>query len=395
MKCVIRLHGLGGGAPRSMLQHIKVLKESGYNDVVCLISGGDEALLEKYKQEVNSVVFRKSPAELRNENKRISAYQEYKWEYAFIKQENPQLIIVLGEVNGALYSYLGKKLNIPVIIYIAGAELKVNEQVIDLWEQCEAVCFSKENEETIIKHFSREHLHVISNRIAVEQIFDDFGNHYKEVKSVNVLIVSRLDEQKMQSIYSILNVLSECSNQDSRITVRIAGGGSKEEELYVFCKEMTNPYLQISILGHINQLTEEFRWAHIVAGKGRSVIEPIMMNRLGCIIGEDGKICFCSPESFENLYYYNFSGRNLKTGEPLNEMRKMLDRIKNNSIQETDLHDIARIVSIDYSTESLYDKLNPILMNIQKRQNKQKHAFLLWQYWRFIMKKVEGKLKRQ
>ncbi len=393
MKSIVRQYGFRGGAPLSLLQHYLVLKECGYDKIICLANCNNPSLQAKYEEVFGKIVNKKSPGELWDDSKKLESYRQYKWEYQFIRKEQPDLIVTLGELNGALYSYICRKLGIPLIIYIAGGTLVAHRQVIDMWKGCEVVCFSKENEDSIRKHFPQEHIHVISNRISLIQRFDDLKTHYQtEHPEINVLITSRLSEDKMQSIYSLLQLLSKCADRDTRISVRIAGDGSQRETLLSFCKEVETDCLKIQCLGYLDNLTEQFRWAHIAAGKGRSVIEPIMMNRIGCIIGEDGKIAFCNEKDFEHIYHYNFSGRNLKTEDSLKLLQEMIIKIQMGKISEEDVIVSAETVRTYYSAEYLPEKLMEVVDKLPSPKHVRKKAFLLVQYARLTIKKMQGKL---
>ncbi len=389
MKCFVVLYGLKGGAPRSLLQHIKALKKNGFDEIVCLTSEGDDSLLEEYHRETNLVIIRETSVELWDKGQKWNAYREYRWEYYLLKQEKPQLVVVLGGMNGAFYSYFCKKLEIPLIVYIAGGDNNISENVLDLWEQCEVICFSKENEEFISKHFNLQHIHVISNRIAVHEPFTDIKSHYKCHDAIHILIVSRLDVDKIQSIYSILKIVSNCTSERNRINIRIAGNGSEVETLRSFCATIRNPFITIELLGHVDRLIDQFEWAHIVAGKGRSVIEPIMMNRIGCIIGENGEIDFCTINSFENLYYYNFSGRNMDLNNSVNTMNLMLRKIKDGEIQEGDVLKVAKLVQHYYSAEYLSEQLSNVLAKLSTDSSNKGYAFLLIWFIRVIMNKMK------
>ena len=55
MKCIIRQYGLGGGAPRSILQHIIALKGLSYDDIEVMARNTDDQLLIDFKKEVNYI----------------------------------------------------------------------------------------------------------------------------------------------------------------------------------------------------------------------------------------------------------------------------------------------------------------------------------------------------
>ena len=388
MKCIARLYGLGGGAPRSLLQHILVMKKLGFDNQICLTTEVETELLEEYRRVVDTVILHKSPAELWVEKKHWEAYREYRWEYHLIRKERPDLVVTLGEFNAALYSYICRKLGIPLIVYIAGGTLNNQGHIIDMWRDCEVICFSKENKEEISKHYPQEHVHVISNRISMTERFDDIETHYKtEQSEIHVLITSRLADDKIQSICSLIRLLSKCTSENVHIVVRIAGDGPMKGKLQSFCSEINADELTIQYLGHLNDLTEQFRWAHIAAGKGRSVIEPIMMNRIGCIIGEDGKISFCNEKKFENIFHYNFSGRNLETEDSLKEMREMIEKISKGAVENEDVIIPSELVTDYYSALYLPDKLNKVFENLSKPNHRNSRAFLLMRFFCLIINK--------
>ena len=392
MKCIIRQYGLLGGAPRSILQHIKALKKCSYNDIECMTHNNDNQLMADFEKEVNRMILRISPGELFNNRKYISAFKEYFWEYKYIRSQKPDLVIALEQINGALYSIICRKLGIPLIIYIPGGEIKHLEPYSDSWQDCEVICFSLENSDMITKHFSDAHTNVISNRIDIQNRFQDIETHYMVPQTgINFLIVSRLDSDKIKSIYSVLNTLSKCAAEDLRINVRIAGSGSKKEEVTAFCDMLQTDCFRIQMLGQVHNLTEHFKWAHIIAGKARSVIEPIMMNRIGCIIGEDGKMEFCSEENFDNLYHYNFSGRHLFIEDSYTEMYEMLTKITKGQINKSFVLGNADMAIQQYSTEFLPDKLKRVLDKFPKSIHPNPRVHLVGEFARLISKLLINK----
>lgn len=396
LKCIARQFGFGGGAPLSLLQHYLILQKNGYDTIICIAHGSNDYLQEKYEKAFGTVIDRKSSAEHWNESEIIKSFLEYKWEYQLIRRERPDLVVALGEFNAALYSYICRKMGIPLIVYIAGGTLNNQGRVIKMWRDCEVICFSKENEDEIIKHFPQDHVHVISNRVSIAERFSDMKTHYQtEQQEIHVLITSRLADDKIQSIYSLIRQLSQCASEETLISVRIAGGGPMKEELLDFCSKMSSAVLTIKYLGHIDELTEQFRWAHIAAGKGRSVIEPIMMNRIGCIIGEDGKIDFCNDKNFENIYHYNFSGRNLETQDSLKKIREMIEKIKKGAVADEDVITPSELVSIHYSAEYLPDKLKKVLDMLPAPKHRNAKAFLPKQFFCLIINKFRERMKNE
>ena len=394
MKCIIRQYKLSGGAPRSLLEHIRVLKTLGFDEIKCLATIGEKDLYSKYICEVSELIVRDSLSALWTEKKYKAVYDELKWEYTYIKNEAPDLVMVLGEIDGALYSHFCHQLGIPLIIYIAGGDLSSNEEVIDIWKNCEVICFSQENCDVIKRHFNEHHINVISNRINLTLLFHDLEHKYsKQQSGINILVNSRLDEDKIASIYSFLNMLKTSNRNDMAINIHIAGDGTQKTKLSEYCDMISCDNFHISLLGHLADLTEEFRWAHIIAGKGRSVIEPIMMNRIGCIIGDDGKISFCKTSTFENLYHYNFAGRNIEDPDTQDDLRAVMQKIHIGGINEEEVLDISNLSRQYYSAEYLMEKVRKVLEKNNKTDPIGKKPFLWKQFFLLIIKKVQGKLK--
>ena len=396
MKCIVRLYGLGGGAPRSILQHLKIYAEHDYSQITCLACETDKYLKQEYEKNGFHVINRKGPSQLWDEHHFIQLYREYKWELDYLQKENPDLIVATDEMNGAFYSHACACLGIPLIIYIPGGDITINENVIQLWKDCEVVCFSKENEDVINKYkIDKNHIHVITNRIVIREYFDDVYDHYQKTKeSIHILLVSRICEDKMQSIYHFISLLSQCASEDIPIQLRIAGRGEWTEELDLYIENNHNQSLEIHRIGHKNDLTEEFRWAHIVAGKGRSVMEPIIMRRIGCVISDIGNIQFCNRDTFDNLYHYNFAGRNMPPSNPVDKMRKMLSKIWEGDIVDNDITVISELARKHYSAEFLSDKVIHVIENISSPASKKTRTQPFKLYCRVLMKKTIGKWKR-
>lgn len=381
MKCIIKQNGLGGGAPRSILQHIKALRYYSFDNIKCITPNTDDQLRSDFEELVDQLIIRDSLVEFVSSRKYIQALKEYLWEYEFVLQEKPDLVIVVGQVNGVLFSNVCKKLGIPLIVYIPGGEIKPHDPCIDRLNDCEVICFSQENADVLKKQINEAHINIISNRIEIQSRFEDIEDHYMiPVSEINVLIVSRLEPSKIKSVYYILNMLSKCAKDDLKIHVRIAGRGSCQEELCAFCESVQTSCFQIEVLGQVHYLTEQFRWAHIIAGKGRSVIEPIMMNRIGCIIGEDGKMEFCNTNSFEHLYHYNFSGRMLLEENPDIRMQEMLQMIRNGQISKACVLESAEMAICQYSTEFLPRKLEKVLNKLPSTIRPHHYVPLLTHY---------------
>ncbi|MBP5432991.1 hypothetical protein [Ruminococcus sp.] len=397
MKCLVRQYRFSGGAPRSLFEYLSIINDEGY-DIINIATPKEQDLQYQYESKFGKSICRIDINTLWKNSKILSIYRELCWEYRFLKKEKPDLVIVLGEDHGFFYSYFCKKLGIPLITVIAGGDLEKSQWLIEGWQSGESICFSEENRDVIVKHFPSNQVNTISNRIHLKNQFNDFNQHYCEDinKEINILIVSRLSVGKMNSIYNFLDHLSQIYI-DIPIRVRIAGDGDELNSMQELLDNKYSKSLNVSLLGHVDDMIPEFKWAHIVVGKGRSVIEPIMMNRIGVIIGEDGRLDICNKESLCNLYHYNFSGRNIDKNDSHAALNNIVDRLINKNLEDKELKEISLQVAALYSTEYLKEKLDFVIKKA-KQENVEKSLCGPWifgRYLTFLVRKMQNSYYRK
>lgn len=392
-KCIVRLYILSGGAPKSIYEYLKILKEKKY-EINVITEFDEDAILYKYQSAFDNVIEWYDIGHLVDEHKYICALKETKREYQLIKEMNPSIIIVQGGINGYFYSYMCEKMGIPLIIIIAGGDIKSQLYLAKGWNYGQLICFSKENKEAIQPFCDDTSIHVITNRISQKKRFYDIEKHYIIEDGINILIVSRIDEDKIQSIFSFLARIEKAKTTKAFINIRIAGKGGKEKELCerlcIINGEKTN--IKIQYLGHIDNLESQFEWAHIVVGKGRSVIEPIMMNRIGCIIGDNGESCVCTERSFSNLLHYNFAGRNIKYTEDENDFTKVIQELIYGTYDIMQILKVGEMIEKAYSSDFLSAKFLEIIesMPVSKKKEKRVHIYKI--FLSFMMRKIINKM---
>lgn len=394
MKCFVRQYRLSGGAPKSLFQYLLILKKKGYS-IYNLAVTGEKAVQESYDSAFGATVLR-NDFEFLWDNKRYwSAYKELQWEYKEIFIQKPDIVIVLGAVNAAFYSQICKKLGIPLIIVIAGGDLSPTQYLIKFWDYGHVICFSEENREIIKKFCLDDRIYVIANRIFINRKFDDLKTHYNIKNTpINILIISRITEGKIESIFHFLKNIKTLTTI-GEINIKVAGGGDKLEELQRNISKYMSSTINISVLGHVVNLNPEYEWAHIVVGKGRSVIEPIMMNRIGAVIGDEGECLICNKNSFANLYHYNFAGRNLVQPDETNDLYQVIQNLRSNRFSLDTIVETANLVADFYSTEYLDKKLENVLSGIRISPNKNPNkVHLSWIFLRFLAAKIRNRLRK-
>lgn len=392
MRVLLRNILLSGGAPQSILQYIKVLNSKNYNiRVVAQLS--EKNLEEQYRIYSNELIEENDIQTVFYEKKIKKLYCQLRNEYKSLEKYKPDLVLALGEVNGFFYGAFCNSLGIPIIVIFAGGDLTWQSFRFKSLRCKEYICFSKENEELLKKCRNEEdRINVISNRIMVKKELNDVKEHYtlKKGDHVHILITSRLSDGKFNSICSFIENLEKAAlNVGFGIEVRVAGAGNREKNLQSMLDGINQKNLHMSLLGHVDDLAEQFEWAHIAVGKGRSVLEPIMMNRVGCVIGDDGKLEIPDDCNLDRLYHYNFAGRNLVCDNPVDLLCELIQTIYNGYKTEKILNISEKIRQL-YSAEFLPEKFMRVVKNIEIPSNPGKKInipILLFHFYYIHMKK--------
>ncbi len=366
---------LSGGAAKSAYQYMNILKQDGYK-ITAMVQENEESVKNLYEQTFDNVLFETDFNDCLDRHDYIGLYSQIAKESKLIKKLKPDLVFALGHPNSHFYSRFCNALNIPNITVIAGGSLGKKGV---LWlENCpcdHVICFSEENRDDLLSVIDAERITVISNRIKLKKQFDDFLNHYdlKNENRINILLTSRVSKSKYDSIVSFIDTASSVSDSERKISLTIAGTGDRFEDTANYIKRLNNPNIDVVLKGHVDDLIPEFEKAHIVVGKGRSVIEPMMMGRIGCVIGDDGKIEVCSADNFERVYHYNFSGRRLQGDNPSAVLSELIDSLFSGEYDFSKTEEVAKLLNLNYSEEYLSEKLYSVLEDMKLYPHKVKN----------------------
>lgn len=387
---------LSGGAPRSALQYLKVLKVDGHK-ITALIQEGDAGLKAEYIQLIDKLICRDDLSKFLWVHNYFKAYIVVKQNLKFIKENQFDFLLADGFLNDFFFGDFCQKNKISVVTLIAGGDLSACEYALPHCRSDHFICFSKENKDVLSKYFDADKITVISNRIQLTKRFDDVQKHYRFDSSdtVNVLMTSRLHGDKYDSVVNFIDTLNSVASQNRRISLVIAGDGDRIDELKKYAGSVDNSCLSVEFAGHIDDLVPYFEKAHIVVGKARSVLEPIMMNRIGCVIGDDGRLEVCTTKNFENLYHFNFSGRNLQKENPTAEMIALIDSLVDGSFDFNDFEQTVEMISQHYSSEYLADKFHAVLDSLEPPQKTKRVVSPLLLVIKYMFLKVCRKLKRK
>lgn len=386
---------LSGGAPRSSFGYLDYLKKEGHR-ITVVACEKDKNLAELYKNSFDRFISAKYVYDYFAEKKFIDLYLLLKKEYEFLKKDRPDLVIILGYFNSFFYSRFCNSLGIPAVTLIAGGDLSTGTDFLKDCTCDHVICFSEENRDVLLKCVDDERITVISNRIQLKTVFDDAESHYNltEDDCIDILFTSRVSGDKYDSIIHFIGLADKVADEERKINLAIAGDGDCFVKLKEYTESINNPYLTINLKGHVDNLVPEFEKAHIVVGKGRSVIEPIMMNRIGCVMGDDGKIEVCTTDNFENLYHYNFSGRNLNCDNPEAVLKNLIDSMISGTFDTEEMKTAADLTRKHYSSEHLAEKFNYVLDNLKCEKQRKKRVSVLLLVLKMIRIKVFIKIKR-
>jgi len=383
LKVLVKMGRFSGGAPLSALEYIKILKKYGYDISVEAVRHNEE-IEKKFINEGIPIKFTEN-LDIITRKFQFATLKEYLLETREnILMNKIDLIISVGDGRLVYFlSHLSTTLKKKYIGVIAGGNSKV-VQNSKHWKADKIVCFSGENKADIIKEgFPKEKILVLSNRISVEKD-PTYLEHYEEinqVKPLNFLLTSRIDNNKINSIKSTIDLVKKLNENQLNVVLKIAGDGEKFREIKNIAETVNSEIGQeiIILLGHISEMREYFLEAHVVLGKGRSVIEPIMMNRIGIIINEESKFSLYNSESAENLYYFNFSGRNISRES---SEKHIFELVRNLQMKKIDLKKyfesnnyIIKRYHSDYLEENFINILNEVTVRKSNNFNVKKLKF--------------------
>lgn len=387
---------MNGGAPQSSFQYLKILKQDNYN-LTIVFQKGKKSLENIYLENFENIVFDNYLGFYENSYRYFSLYRAVYKEFKEIRKNKPDLVISLGHLNGWFYSRFCEFLEIPCVLLIAGGDLNNGRCFLRNSHYSHIICFSQENKDVLADYNDEALISVISNRIYIKQKFDDIKSHYdfSAEQPANFLLTSRIDGDKYDSIVNFIDTLKSVASENRKISLVIAGDGNRIDELKKYADAVDNAHLTVEFAGHIDNLVPYFENAHIVVGKGRSVLEPVMMNRVGCVIGDDGRIETCTTKNFDNLYHYNFSGRNLQKEDPVAELTALIDSLVDGSFDFADFEQTVRLIDASYSSEYLPEKFHAVLDSLEPPKETKKFVSPLLLVVKYIFLKLGRKLKRK
>lgn len=370
-KILIRLPSIGGGAVRSIFEYIKILNKNNY-EIVVVAEITEDPIAEELSLYTKNI-YDICPFQIARFQNIVRNFKTVIKSFSITKKEEPDLIV---SVSDPIYSIIGKFLNVPTIMLIAGGQARNDSRFIKKWNKNPVIVFSVENKRELLSlGYPNNKIHVVSQRIQVTPD-DNYQQHYNKLKNKKktliLLITSRVCEGKMNSIYNLIDFAAYLSKKNEKFQLRIAGDGDLKERLHSYLKKYRDLKKHVIILGHVTNIDLEFQKAHLVFGKARSVLEPTMKKRIGYVVNEDFQISKIDRKNYKNLYENNFSGRNSLNQTSFEQIYKDIENLRAGNYDLSKIEANAEICKEDYDVSKLEKQIIDVINKSSNNNKKRK-----------------------
>lgn len=349
MKILINTGLFNGGAPLSILEYAKIAQNNGHE-----VKAVGEYATSQVKYERLGIPTYNVPY---FSPKRVFKNVIGLWTYSrIVNKEQPDIIHATS--YGIVPSkFMSKLYGIPIMYSIAGGKTTGS-----IFDDEKLIVYSEENKFDLIKHgYDRDLIEVIPNRLSIEESSNP-EEIYCRSKSdeINLLLISRLDKGVIESVYYVIDVVSMLSDKNQNISLSILGSGDYLESIRKIANDLnkTKQRKVIDVLGYQDDVDRYISQAHVVFGKGRSIVESILSNRISLVISESRAMLKCSVSTVDNLYRYNFSGRNMQCTTSIEELSEIINDIANNRVDLCELEEVRQFVDQRYNIKHVEHKIN-------------------------------------
>ncbi|MBP3707027.1 MAG: glycosyltransferase family 4 protein [Clostridia bacterium] len=204
------------------------------------------------------------------------------------------------------------------------------------------IAITSQSKEEVIERYKikQDKIKIINNSIDFNKLLAG----HAPIKINNLVIVSRLAEEKMTSIINGINIFRAYLEKNSEARLIVVGDGlcrSKVEE----CVSDINEY--VTFLGQRNDVISIINDCDVVIGLDRCILEAIAMKKIAIISGYEEIKGIVTPENVKILADLNFSGGNVET----KSVESIINELLNLSVDT-----IKSIVEENY--KYAYDNLN-------------------------------------
>lgn len=361
MKVLFKNRSFGGGAPKSLLSYIKLVKDRHHH----VLSVGQFNYEPKEYKEAGVDVTHMDYFILSKPLLNFKLLKEY---LAIIEQEKPDIIHATTIYN-VYFQYIVEKLTgIPSIYMIPGGKISsfTGRMMASLLKDKPVIVYSKENQEDLIREgVKKNNIIHISNRVDFSEIREiqdpNITYNQKKTKKVQALMISRFSETKIKSIRHTIQLIYELIEEGLDIELTILGDGLLYDEMVEEANELNQKLGRnvFNLLGYKNNVQDYVKEAHIIFGKGRSILDGIIQKRYAAVVTEEPKIFMCRAENFKLISDYNITGRNKEELTPIskNELKKMFEQIEYNQVQTEKIEELYQVAKEIYDVNERVEEI--------------------------------------
>ncbi|WP_323720634.1 glycosyltransferase family 4 protein [Acetomicrobium sp.] len=325
LKIIYKIHKFSGGAPRSLLAFAKVMKSLGHE----VIAIGEPGPIQDSWEEAGIRVFESKMVERR---KPFYSWLETQKLKEVISDFAPDVIQTATIDEGFFLRLLVP--NIPILQTIAGGKGPTNRSLI--WRDLPVVGFSSECLETLRSQIPdyRGNVWLRKERLDVKYFIEKAKEKPTQTLPPKPIIlhVSRLEGDKIEGVKQIIEAYCELFRRNVSASLVIVGGGKEEHFVREFANKKRYGLSDASIMftGTMKNPYPYYRYADIITGVGRSVLEGMVFAKPAIVVGELGSAGIVNETTAQTIVDYNFSGRNLKKKATINNLiNDLLTLLKN------------------------------------------------------------------
>lgn len=197
-------------------------------------------------------------------------------------------------------------------------------------------------------NIDKDKIIVIPNSI----FFEEYEGNFKKISQIkNVLIIGRLREEKLNSIFAGIDLFKELNQVFGQtLHLNIAGDGPDKNRVEEYIRNSKICDNSISLLGAVTNIPQVIEKNDIVIGVDRCILEAIAAKRIAIVSGYDKKIKgIVESQKLLDAKCDNFSGNNLSEVN-LNDLI--------NKIYSLDEKQINEIVEDNYNFAKEYLNIN-------------------------------------
>ncbi|MBD2845939.1 hypothetical protein IDH44_12110 [Paenibacillus sp. IB182496] len=390
MKIMLRNRRFQGGAAISALEYGKLMRRMyGEGEVELVAAGQYAGVQETYAAEgirTYDVPYFENNHPWRN----LTGLIRY---VRVLRRERVDLIVAIAVCNGMLHRIVSRMLGIPVLTIVPGGEIPGSFAAI--MGDTPLVVFSEENKRALTDAgYDESRIRLITNRLVFEPQAPAHmpAAHYARPlhgEPVRLLLISRLDGEKMRSVHYVLDCVAalvgahQSAGASGATDGRPALGGTGAA--VSASGPAALPPIRLTLLGDGDYIAEVraraaainaaaggevvrvagFRRdvkahiddAHIVFGKGRSIIEPVYHGRIAFVVNEAEQMWQCTPQTLPRLQATNFSGRALQQPDALVLLERRIREAAAGAVDPAPLEEssayIARMYDIRHAAAAI------------------------------------------